>query len=296
MFINNSSGLNSNSQTLKFSHSINCNGKLVDLSYPKIMGILNITPDSFSDGGKFNNEQSALKHAEKLLKDGAEFIDIGPQSTRPNAEFLNSNEEIRRIGTVISEIKKEFPEALISLDTFYAETVKFGFNEGIDLVNDISGGQFDENMFDVVAETRLPYILMHVNPSYGTMHDKIKFNDITLTINQYFTKKTNELLQKGIKDIILDPGFGFGKTVEDQMKMIKETQFLGFGKFPLLIGISRKSFIYKPLGKSALDINEETQKLHVQVLKQGAKILRVHDVAEAKKSILKLESGCVGES
>lgn len=296
MFINNSSGLNSNSQTLKFSHSINCNGKLVDLSYPKIMGILNLTPDSFSDGGKFNNEQSALKHAEKLLKDGAEFIDIGPQSTRPNAEFLNSNEEIRRIGTVISEIKKEFPEALISLDTFYAETVKFGFNEGIDLVNDISGGQFDENMFDVVAETILPYILMHVNPSYGTMHDKIKFNDITLTINQYFTKKTNELLQKGIKDIILDPGFGFGKTVEDQMKMIKETQFLGFGKFPLLIGISRKSFIYKPLGKSALEINEETQKLHVQVLKQGAKILRVHDVAEAKKSILKWESGCVGES
>ncbi|OCK50961.1 dihydropteroate synthase [Chryseobacterium sp. CBo1] len=296
MFINNSSGLNSNSQTLKFSHSINCNGRLVDLSSPKIMGILNLTPDSFSDGGKFNNGQSALKHAEKLLKDGAEFIDIGPQSTRPNAEFLNSNEEIRRIGTVISEIKKEFPEALISLDTFYAETVKFGFNEGIDLVNDISGGQFDENMFDVVAETRLPYILMHVNPSYGTMHDKIKFNDITLTINQYFTKKTNELLQKGIKDIILDPGFGFGKTVEDQMKMIKETQFLGFGKFPLLIGISRKSFIYKPLGKSALEINEETQKLHVQVLKQGAKILRVHDVAEAKKSILKWESGCVGES
>lgn len=296
MFINNSSGLNSNSQTLKFSHSINCNGKLVDLSYPKIMGILNLTPDSFSDGGKFNNGKSALKHAEKLLKDGAEFIDIGPQSTRPNAEFLNSNKEIKRIGTVISEIKKEFPEALISLDTFYSETVKFGFNEGIDLVNDISGGQFDENMFDVVAETRLPYILMHVNPSYGTMHDKIKFNDITLTINQYFTKKTNELLQKGIKDIILDPGFGFGKTVEDQMKMIKETQFLGFGKFPLLIGISRKSFIYKPLGKSALEINEETQKLHVQVLKQGAKILRVHDVAEAKKSILKWESGCVGES
>jgi len=293
MFINNSSGLNSNSQTLKFSHSINCNEKLVDLSYPKIMGILNLTPDSFSDGGKFNNAKSALKHAEKLLKDGAEFIDIGPQSTRPNAEFLNSNEEIKRIGTVISEIKKEFPEALISLDTFYAETVKFGFNEGIDLVNDISGGQFDENMFDVVAETRLPYILMHVNPSYGTMHDKIKFNDITLTINQYFTKKTNELLQKGIKDIILDPGFGFGKTVEDQMKMIKETQFLGFGKFPLLIGISRKSFIYKPLGKSALEINEETQKLHVQVLKQGAKILRVHDVAEAKKSILKWESSRV---
>ncbi|MFL9833179.1 dihydropteroate synthase [Chryseobacterium terrae] len=274
-------------------HSINCNGRLIDLSSPKIMGILNLTPDSFSDGGKFNDEKSALQQAEKILKDGGEIIDIGPQSTRPNAEFLSSNEEIKRIGTVISKIKKEFPEALISLDTFYAETVKFGFNEGIDIVNDISGGQFDEKMFDVVAETKLPYILMHVNPSYESMHDKVNFDDITLNVNQYFTKKTNELLQKGIKDIILDPGFGFGKTVEDQMKMINETQFLGFGKYPVLIGISRKSFIYKPLGKSALDINEETQKLHLQVLKQGAKILRVHDVAEARKCVLEWESDCV---
>lgn len=267
------------------NHSLNCNGRLVDLSSPKIMGILNLTPDSFSDGGKFNNEKSALQHAEKILKDGGEIIDIGPQSTRPNAEFLSSDEEIKRIGTVISEIKKEFPEALISLDTFYAETVKFGFNEGIDLVNDISGGQFDEKMFNVVAETKLPYILMHVNPSYKTMHDKVNFDDITLNVNQYFTKKTNELLQNGIKDIILDPGFGFGKTIEDQMKMIDEVEFLGFEKYPLLIGISRKSFIYKPLGKLPLDINEETQKLHLKVLKQGAKILRVHDVSEAKKTV-----------
>lgn len=267
------------------NHSLNCNGRLVDLSSPKIMGILNLTPDSFSDGGKFNNEKAALQHAEKILKDGGEIIDIGPQSTRPNAEFLSSDEEIRRMGTVISEIKKEFPEALISLDTFYAETVKFGFNEGIDLVNDISGGQFDEKMFDIVAETKLAYILMHVNPSYKTMHDKVNFDDIILNVNQYFTKKTNELLQKGIRDIILDPGFGFGKTVEDQMKMIGEVEFLGFNKYPLLIGISRKSFIYKPLGKLPLDINEETQKLHLKVLQQGAKILRVHDVLEAKKTV-----------
>lgn len=265
------------------TYSINCNGRLVQLDTPKIMGILNMTPDSFSDGGKFNNEKSALKHAEKLLKDGAEILDIGPQSTRPNAEFLSAAEEKNRIGNLISLIKKEFPEALISLDTFYAETVKFGFNEGIDLINDISGGQYDTEMFDTAAETRLPYILMHVNPSYETMHDKIKFEDITLEVNQYFAKKTKELLEKGVNDIILDPGFGFGKTVEDQMKMIHEVEYLGFGKFPLLIGISRKSFIYKPLGKSPLDINEETQKLHMKVLEQGAKILRVHDVAEAKE-------------
>lgn len=279
----------SNPKTLPHSnpptHSINCNGRLVQLDTPKIMGILNMTPDSFSDGGKFNNEKSALKHAEKLLKDGAEILDIGPQSTRPDAEFLSAEEEINRIGNTISLIKKEFPETLISLDTFYAGTVKFGFNEGIDLINDISGGQYDTEMFNTAAETKLPYILMHVNPSYETMHDKIKFKDITLEVNQYFSKKTKELLEKGVNDIILDPGFGFGKTVEDQMKMIHEVEYLGFGKFPLLIGISRKSFIYRPLGKSPLDINEETQKLHMKVLEQGAKILRVHDVAEAKETL-----------
>lgn len=279
----------SNSPTLQPSssqtYSINCNGRLVPLDTPKIMGILNLTPDSFSDGGQFNDEKLALQHAEKLLTDGAEILDIGPQSTRPNAESLTSKEEINRIGNVISQIKKEFPEALISLDTFYAETVRFGWNEGIDIINDISGGQYDEKMFDTAAETKLPYILMHVNPSYETMHDKIKFEDITLEVNRYFSEKTSELLQKGVKDIILDPGFGFGKTAEDQMKMINEVEYLGFRKFPLLIGISRKSFIYKPLGKSPLDINEETQQLHMKVLEQGAKILRVHDVAETKETL-----------
>jgi dihydropteroate synthase len=275
----------SNTQTFEHFHSINCNGRLIDLSAPKIMGILNLTPDSFSDGGKFNNEKSALEQTEKMLKDGAEIIDIGPQSTRPNAEFLTSEEEIRRIGNIISLIKKEFPEALISLDTFYSGTVKFGFNEGIDLINDISGGQYDDKMFETVAKTKLPYILMHVNPTYETMHDKIQFEDIILSENRYFSEKTAELLKLGVKDLILDPGFGFGKTVEDQMKMIDEVKYLGFGKFPLLIGISRKSFIYKPLGKSPLDVNEETQKLHLKVLQQGAKILRVHNVLEAKKTL-----------
>ncbi|WP_456304886.1 dihydropteroate synthase [Chryseobacterium indologenes] len=268
------------------TYSINCNGRLVQLDTPKIMGILNLTPDSFSDGGKFNTEKRALEHAEKLLSEGAEILDIGPQSTRPNAEFLTSQEEIQRIGNTISHIKKEFPHTLISLDTFYAETVRFGFNEGIDIINDISGGQYDAQMFDAAAETGLPYILMHVNPSYESMHDKIKFTDITFEVNRYFSQKIAELLQKGVKDIILDPGFGFGKTVEDQMKMIHEVKYLGFENFPLLIGISRKSFIYKPLGKSPMDINEETQKLHQTVLEQGAKILRVHDVAQAKETLV----------
>ena len=270
----------SNFQLSNFS--INCNGRLVDLNTPKIMGILNLTPDSFSDGGKFNNEKSALLHAEKLLKDGADFIDIGAQSTRPNAEYLSAEEEIRRIGNVISLIKKEFPEALISIDTFYADVVKFGYNEGMDVVNDISGGYFDENLLKTVAETKLPYILMHSNTSYATMHEKIHYEDITMSVNYYFSEKVNQLQKLGIHDIILDPGFGFGKTVEDQYKMIEEVEHLGFGRFPLLIGISRKSFIYKPLNKKPLEIGEETQILHRKVLEKGAKILRVHDVAETK--------------
>ena len=262
--------------------SINCNGRLVDLNTPKIMGILNLTPDSFSDGGKFNNEKSALLQVEKMLKDGADFIDIGAQSTRPNAEYLSAEEEIRRIGNVISLIKKEFPEALISIDTFYAEVVKFGYNEGMDVVNDISGGYFDENLLKTVAETKLPYILMHSNTSYATMHEKIHYEDITMSVNYYFSEKINQLQKLGIHDIILDPGFGFGKTIEDQYKMIDEIEHIGFEKFPLLIGISRKSFIYKPFGKLPTEINEETQNLHRKVLEKGAKILRVHDVAETK--------------
>ncbi len=266
-------------------HSINCRGKLIDLSSPKIMGILNLTPDSFSDGGKFNDEKSALLQAEKMIKDGADFIDIGAQSTRPNAEFLSAKEEILRIGKMISLIKKEFPETLISLDTFYADVVKFGFEEGIDVVNDISGGDFDENLLKTVAETKLPYILMHTNSTYQNMHEKIHYEDIIVSLNYSFSKKINELQKLGIYDVILDPGFGFGKTIEDQYKMIDELEYIGFGKYPLLIGISRKSFIYKPLGKHPTEINEETQNLHRKVLEKGAKILRVHDVAETRNLV-----------
>ena len=273
----------SNFQLSKFS--INCNGRLVDLNTPKIMGILNLTPDSFSDGGKFNDEKSALLQAEKMIKDGADFIDIGAQSTRPNADFLSARQEILRIGNVISLIKKEFPETLISLDTFYADVVKFGFDEGIDVVNDISGGYFDENLLKTVAEIKLPYILMHSNSSYEKMHEKIQYDDIIFSLNYFFSKKINELQEFGINDVILDPGFGFGKTIEDQYKMIDEVEHIGFGKFPLLIGISRKSFIYKPLGKLSTEINEETQNLHRKVLEKGAKILRVHDVAETRNLV-----------
>lgn len=265
--------------------TMNCRGQLIDLYEPKIMGILNITPDSFSDGGQFNNEKSALLQVEKMINEGAAMIDIGAQSTRPNAQHLSAKEEILRLGSLISKIKKEFPKILISLDSFYSETVQFGFEEGIDLVNDISGGMFDEKMFETVAKTQLPYVLMHVNSTYESMHEKLIGEDIILKINYYFSDKIQKLRSLGIKDILLDPGFGFGKTVEQNHLMIEELDLISPAEYPLLIGISRKSFIYKPLGKSPLDIQTETQKLHLHLLEKGAKILRVHDVLATKNTI-----------
>ncbi|WP_051190383.1 dihydropteroate synthase [Kaistella palustris] len=266
-------------------HAVNCRGKLLDLSLPKIMGILNLTPDSFSDGGSFLEEKAALQQVEKMLDEGAAIIDIGAQSTRPTAEFLSAETEIKRLGNVISKIKKRFPQALISLDTFFSEVVRFGFNEGIDMINDISGGSFDAQMFETAGKTGLPYILMHNNGSYDRMHKILIKDDILLRINFYFSEKVRELQNFGVTDIILDPGFGFGKTVAQQHQMLEEAEYFGFAKNPLLIGISRKSFIYKPLGKLPADINAETQKLHLKVLQKGAKILRVHDVAATKLTV-----------
>lgn len=267
------------------SFTLNCRGTVVDLTTPKIMGILNMTPDSFSDGGKYNSEKKALQHAEQMISEGADIIDIGPQSTRPNAAFLDSDEERSRLGNIISVIRKEFPEILISIDTFWSETVRFAADEGADIINDISAGQFDPAMFGIVAASGLPYILMHGNTSYSEMHNKISYGEITVAVNKFLSEKWEELLGLGAKDIILDPGFGFGKTIEEQYKLLDEASFVGFGKFPVLIGISRKSFIYKKLQRTPMEVESETQKLHLKCLRNGAKILRVHDVASTKRTI-----------
>lgn len=254
------------------------------------MGILNITPDSFSDGGFYLNEHLALKHAEKMIKDGADIIDIGLQSTRPNAEKITAQEEIKRMGNIISSIKKEFPNTLISLDTFYTETLKKGYDEGIDIVNDISAGQFDENFLEMVKKTALPYILMHINPSYETMHQVFTDEKIIEKINFYFSEKINQILELGIKDVILDPGFGFGKNIEQQFYMIENFNFFSeMFPYPFLIGISRKSFIYKTLNKKPLD-NEVLEKcliLQKKLIEKGAQIIRTHDVLETKNSLQK---------
>lgn len=267
------------------TYTLNVQGRLHEIKEPLLMGILNITPDSFSDGGNYFSMEKAIGHARKLIEEGAGIIDIGPQSTRPGAEKLTAKEEIARLGTLIRDLKKEFPSVLLSLDSFWSETVRFAYDQGLDIANDISAGGYDPKMFSTVAELGLPYILMHVNPTYETMHLKENFKDITLEVNRFLLAKARELEGLGVKDIILDPGFGFGKKVKDQEKLLSEVGLLGYAKYPLLIGISRKSFIYKPLGKSPLEIDKETQERHLNVLRQGAKILRVHDVGSTKKTL-----------
>jgi len=267
------------------SFSMNCRGKLLTIDKPIVMGILNITPDSFSDGGMFNSEKKALLHVEKMISDGVDIIDVGPQSTNPNSKIISSKEERKRLGKIISLIKKKFPSKLISIDTFYSDTVKYANDEGVDIINDISAGQFDKEMFKTISEVKLPYVLMHVNSSFSRMHEKNYYSDVILSIKSFFHEKIHELTNLKVCDIILDPGFGFGKTIEDQYKMIEEAEYFCCEKFPVLIGISRKSFIYKPLEKTPLEINNETQNIHMKLLKKGVKILRTHDVLETKKTI-----------
>jgi len=264
---------------------MNCRGKLLTIDKPIVMGILNITPDSFSDGGMFNSEKKALLHVEKMISDGVDIIDVGPQSTNPNSKIISSKEERKRLGKIISLIKNKFPNKLISIDTFYSDTVKYANDEGVDIINDISAGQFDKEMFKTISGVKLPYVLMHVNPSFSRMHEKNHYSDVILSIKSFFHEKIRELTDLKVCDIILDPGFGFGKTIEDQYKMVEEAEYFCHEKFPILIGISRKSFIYKTLEKTSLEINYETQNIHMKLLKKGVKILRTHDVLETKKTI-----------
>lgn len=261
------------------SLSINCRGRLVDLDKPQIMGILNMTPDSFSDGGRYNSTDAAIFQTEKLIRDGATIIDVGAQSTRPKATFVSAQEEIFRLGNVISAIKKTFPEILISLDTFYGEVVRVGYNEGIDMVNDISAGRFDTTIWSEVAKTKLPYVLMHANPTYESMHDKVDYDDVMVMLNHFFSEKIEQLKIMGIIDVILDPGFGFSKSQRNQLQIVDELQYLGFGEYPILIGVSRKSFIYQPLGKKPLEIDAEVTELHQKLQQKGANIFRVHEPA-----------------
>ncbi len=265
--------------------TINCKGKLIDLGTPRIMGILNTTPDSFFDGGKYTNETILLKHVENMLQEGATFIDIGGYSSRPGADHITQEEEIKRVIPIIELLRYHFPEIIISIDTFRSEVAKKAINSGASLINDISGGTLDPKMFETVAQLQVPYILMHIKGTPQNMQKNPSYEDIVVEINQYFAQKISQLRQLGIHDIILDAGFGFGKTIDHNYEILRNHHTIGFDSLPTLVGISRKSMIYKPLNSTPQESLNGTTILNTIALQKSASILRVHDVKEAKECI-----------
>lgn len=264
---------------------INCRGILVDVSEPKVMGILNVTPNSFYDGGKFHQQDAALRQAEKMLSEGADFIDIGACSTKPNAEFVSEAEEISRLKPVLEAIAKEFPKALISVDTFRAAVAEMAVKEGAAMVNDVSAGNLDANMLPTIGKLQVPYIMMHSRGDAATMQNLTQYDDLIKEILFYFSQKVAFARSLGIHDLIIDPGFGFAKTLSQNYHLLKNLSLFQILELPILVGISRKSMIYKHLDISASEALNGTTVLNTLALSQGANILRVHDVKEAVETI-----------
>lgn len=265
--------------------TINCKGRLIDLNEPKVMGILNVTPDSFFDGGRYNNDMAVLRQAESMFADGADFIDIGGYSSRPGASEVAETDEIRRVVPAVKTIVKEFPNAVISVDTFRSGVARAAIESGAAIVNDISAGSLDGNMMETVAALQVPYIMMHMRGNPSTMQTLTDYEDIVKEMVLYFAEKTTTARSFGINDILIDPGFGFAKTLEQNYQVLRRLEDFSILELPLLVGVSRKSMVYKPLGTSAAEALNGTTALHMVALSKGAKILRVHDVKEAVEAV-----------
>ena len=265
--------------------TINCKGILVDLVTPKIMGILNVTPNSFFDGGKYKNETEILSQVEKMLLDGATFIDVGAYSSKPNAEFVSEQEEISRIVPVVNLILKHFPETIISIDTFRSEVAKASIESGAAIINDISAGNLDDKMLEIIAKYNVPYIMMHMRGNPQTMQTLTNYEDIVKEMLFYFSEKVAMARSFGINDLIIDPGFGFAKTIAQNYEVFQKMELFNMLELPLLIGVSRKSMIYKTLDTSIENALNGTTVLNTLALTKGAKILRVHDVKEAMECV-----------
>jgi dihydropteroate synthase len=265
--------------------TLNCKGRLLVIKEPIAMGIINATPDSFYSGSRNTSVDHALATAEKMLQDGAMILDIGGQSTRPNADILSADEEMQRILPVVEAIRKHFPDSFLSVDTYYPDVAKAAVEHGADIVNDISGGTFDNTMLSVVASLRVPYVCMHVKGSKETMHSPPDYADVTREVLDYFIERKVTCEKTGITDIIIDPGFGFSKNSEHNFTLLKKLEVFSVLQKPLLAGISRKSTIYKTLGITAEEALNGTTVLNTAALLKGASILRVHDVKEAVEAI-----------
>ena len=265
--------------------TINCKGQLIDLSTPKVMGILNVTPNSFFDGGKYKNESEIRSQVEKMLNDGATFIDIGAYSSKPNADFVSEAEELNRIVPIVNLILEHFPETLISIDTFRSEVAMACIENGAALINDISAGNLDDKMLETIAKYNVPYIMMHMRGTPQTMQTMTNYENIVKEILFYFSEKIAKARSLGINDLILDPGFGFAKTIEQNYEVLQKFDLFSILELPILAGFSRKSMIYKPLNSNAESALNGTTTLNTIGLIKGAKILRVHDVKEAMECV-----------
>lgn len=265
--------------------SLNCRGQLLSLDQPVVMGILNVTPDSFFDGGRYNSETDALRQVERMLEEGAAIIDIGGMSSRPGAALIAVEEELRRVLPPIEAIATAFPDAIISIDTVRAQVAHAAVAAGASIVNDISAAAFDEAMYPTVAELEVPYVLMHMQGSPKTMQLKPDYDDVVREVLDFFIAEIGKLRALGVKDIVLDPGFGFGKAVEHNYQLLKRMHVFGITELPLLAGLSRKSMINKVLKTKPAQALNGTTALNMVALQQGAKILRVHDVRPAVETV-----------
>ncbi|MBN2273771.1 MAG: dihydropteroate synthase [Bacteroidales bacterium] len=268
--------------------SLNCRGKLLDLSAPRVMGILNVTPDSFYDGGRYVTDDLIKERIDMLVSDGADIIDIGACSTRPGASEVSSDEEMRRLEPAMTYTRRQYPDAIISVDTFRAEVaVKAITICEADMVNDISAGRADPLMLDTIAGLAVPYVMMHMQGTPATMQVNPVYDDVVKEIISFFAERLQKTSSLGIKDIIIDPGFGFGKTIEHNFQLLKGLKAFSVFELPVMAGLSRKSMIYKSLGISSDEALNGTTVLNTLALLNGVNLLRVHDVKEAKE-VLKL--------
>lgn len=266
--------------------SINIRGSLVDLSTPIVMGIVNITPDSFYAQSRKTNEKQIIERVAQILEEGGLIIDMGAQSTAPSSPFLSVSEEMARLRPALKSVRREFPDAVLSIDTFYSDVAAMASEEfGVDIINDISGGQIDERMFNTVARLNIPYILMHMRGTPQTMQSLTQYENFLQEILFYFSQKTTYLNQLGVNDIIIDPGFGFSKTLSQNYELMSYLSYFKIFDAPVLVGISRKSMIYKLLETTANESLNGTSVLNTYSLLNGADILRVHDVKEAVECI-----------
>lgn len=267
------------------NRTLNFQGRIVDISTPAVMGILNVTPDSFYAGSKYTLEKELLEKAEQMLVDGATFFDIGGMSTRPGAEIIGVEEELKRVIPAIEAVVKRFPEANISVDTVRAKVAREAVAAGAGMINDISAGAFDDELISAVAELQVPYMLMHMQGQPENMQQDPQYKNVTLEVIDFFSQKIAILKKVGIKDILLDPGFGFGKNLEHNYQLLKEMDQLKIFEMPILAGISRKSMICKLLKVNPEKALNGTTAAHVVALQNGANILRVHDVKEAMEVV-----------